>query len=79
GPTFIDASAPREGGQQGGPVTMTVGESPLAGLREAIGMMQSGARWEVVLPPDIAYGNTPQSPIGPNQAVVFEIQLVGID
>ena len=79
GPTFIDTTAPREGGEQGGPVTMTVGEIPLAGLREAIGLMQAGSRWEVVLPPDIAYGNTPQSPIGPNQAVVFEVQLVSVN
>ena len=78
GPTFIDTTAPREG-QQSGPVTMQVGEIPLTGLREAIGLMQAGSRWEVVLPPDIAYGNTPQSPIGPNQAVVFEVQLVSIN
>lgn len=78
GPTFIDTTAPREG-QQGSPVTMQVGEIPLTGLREAIGLMQAGSRWEVVLPPDIAYGNTPQSPIGPNQAVVFEVQLVSIN
>ena len=78
GPTFIDTTAPREG-QQSSPVTMQVGEIPLTGLREAIGLMQAGSRWEVVRPPDIAYGNTPQSPIGPNQAVVFEVQLVSIN
>ena len=78
GPTFIDTTAPREG-QQSSPVIMQVGEIPLTGLREAIGLMQAGSRWEVVLPPDIAYGNTPQSPIGPNQAVVFEVQLVSIN
>ena len=78
GPTFIDTTAPREG-QQSNPVTMQLGEIPLTGLREAIGLMQAGSRWEVVLPPDIAYGNTPQSPIGPNQAVVFEVQLVSIN
>ena len=27
---------------------------------------------------DKAYGNTPQSPIGPNQVVVFDVQLVSI-
>lgn len=78
GQTFIDTTAPREG-QQGGPVAMRLGEVPLVGLREALGMMQAGSRWEVVLPPDVAYGNTPQSPIGPNQAVVFEVQLVSFN
>jgi len=78
GPTFIDTTAAREDGQSG-PVTMRMSEVPLVGLREALGMMQAGSRWEVVLPPDVAYGNTPQSPIGPNQAVVFEVQLVSIN
>lgn len=78
GQTFIDTTAPREG-QPSSPVTMQMGEIPLPGLREAVGMMQAGSRWEVVLPPDLAYGNTPQSPIGPNQAVVFEVQLVSIN
>lgn len=78
GPTFIDTTAPREDGQSG-PVPMRLSEVPLAGLREALGMMQAGSRWELVLPPEAAYGNTPQSPIGPNQAVVFEVQLVGFN
>ena len=78
GPTFIDTTAAREDGQSG-PVAMRLSEVPLVGLREALGMMQAGSRWEVVLPPDLAYGNTPQSPIGPNQAVVFEVQLVSIN
>lgn len=78
GPTFIDTTAAREDGQSG-PVSMRLSEVPLTGLREALGMMQAGARWEVVLPPDAAYGNTPQSPIGPNQAVVFEVQLVSFN
>lgn len=78
GPTFIDTTAEQEG-QQGGPVSMRLNEIPLVGLREALTMMPAGSRWEVVLPPDVAYGNTPQSPIGPNQAVVFEVQLVSVN
>ena len=27
---------------------------------------------------DKAYGNTPQSPIGPNQAVLFDVKLVSV-
>ena len=50
----------------------------LVGLRDALAQMPSGARWEVVMPADKAYGNTPKSPIGPNQAVVFEVKLVSV-
>lgn len=77
GPTFVDTYTAQEG-QQAGPVTVKISEIPLVGLREALTNMPTGARWEVVLPADKAYGNTPQSPIGPNQAVVFDVKLVGI-
>lgn len=77
GRTFVDTSAAQQG-QTAGPVTMKVSQIPLTGLREALVMMPAGARWEVALPADKAYGNTPQSPIGPNQAVVFDVKLVSV-
>ena len=77
GRTFVDTNTPQQG-QPAGPVTMKVSQIPLTGLREALVMMPAGARWEVVLPADKAYGNTPQSPIGPNQAVVFDVKLVSV-
>ena len=77
GQTFVDTFSPPEG-QQPGPVTMKVSQIPLVGLREALMQMPSGSRWEVVLPAEKAYGNTPQSPVGPNQAVVFDVQLVSV-
>lgn len=59
------------------PVTLNVNEAPLPGLRQVLPMMAKGARWEVFLPPDQAYGETPR-PIGPNQAVVFDVKLVDV-
>jgi FKBP-type peptidyl-prolyl cis-trans isomerase len=77
GRTFVDTTKPQQG-QPAGPVSMKVSQIPLTGLREALVMMPAGARWEVVLPADKAYGNTPQSPVGPNQAVVFDVKLVSV-
>ncbi len=77
GQTFVDTFSPPEG-QKAGPVSMKLSQIPLVGLREAIAQMPSGSRWEVVLPAEKAYGNTPQSPIGPNQPVVFDVQLVSV-
>lgn len=77
GPTFVDTFTAQKG-QAAGPVSMKVSQIPLVGLREALTMMPTGSRWEVVLPADKAYGNTPQSPIGPNQAVVFDVKLVSV-
>lgn len=77
GRTFLDTSKPPQG-QPAGPVSLKLSEIPLVGLREALMQMPSGSNWEVVLPPDKAWGNSPQSPIGPNQAVVFDLTLVGV-
>lgn len=77
GRTFVDTSKPAEG-QAAGPVSVKVSQIPLVGLREALVMMPTGARWEVVLPAEKAYGNTPRSPVGPNQAVVFDVKLVSV-
>jgi FKBP-type peptidyl-prolyl cis-trans isomerase len=60
------------------PATFKVSEFPLAGVREALVMMPTGARWEVFLPAEKAFGNDPRSPVGPGQALVFDIKLVSV-
>jgi peptidylprolyl isomerase len=60
------------------PITVGVNDSPLRGLTQVLTMMKQGAHWEVVLPPDQAYGDSPRSPVGPGQAVVFDITLVEV-
>lgn len=79
GRTFVDTFSPQQGQTAPpAPMAIKVSDIPLTGLREALVQMPTGARWEVVLPADKAYGNSTQSPIGPNQAVVFEIKLVSV-
>jgi FKBP-type peptidyl-prolyl cis-trans isomerase len=41
-------------------------------------MMPQGSKWEIVLPPEKAFGNDPRSPFPPNVAVQFEIKLVSV-
>lgn len=79
GRTFVDTFSPQQGQTTPpAPIAIKVSDIPLAGLRDALVAMPTGARWEVVIPADKAYGNTPKSPIGPNQAVVFEVKLVSV-
>ncbi len=60
------------------PVTMKVSDAPIEGLKEVLPLMKAGSRWEVFMPPERAYGDSPRSPIGPNQAVVFDVKLVSV-
>ncbi len=51
----------------------------IPGFAEALKTMPVGAKWEVFIPAELAYGeNSPGAPIQPNNALIFEIELEGI-
>ena len=52
----------------------------IKGWQEALTMMKVGDKWRIVLPPDLAYGDRGAGAvIGPNQTLVFEVELLGIE
>lgn len=62
----------------GKPVTFTVNRV-IPGWQDVIPRMRVGDRWKVVIPPALAYGERGELPrIGPNEALVFEIELMDI-
>jgi FKBP-type peptidyl-prolyl cis-trans isomerase len=41
--------------------------------------MPAGSKWELVIPPDLAYGeHGVGNVIGPNATLIFEVELVSI-
>jgi FKBP-type peptidyl-prolyl cis-trans isomerase FklB len=62
----------------GAPVRFTV-DKVIRGWQDVIPRMRVGDRWRVVIPPLLAYGEAGALPrIGPNEALVFEIELLEI-
>lgn len=61
------------------PASFKVSEFPIRGIQEVLVLMPAGSRWEVFLPPEMAFGNDPRSPVGPGQALVFDIKLEGVE
>jgi FKBP-type peptidyl-prolyl cis-trans isomerase FklB len=59
------------------PATFKV-DSVLKGWQEVLPLMKIGDHWQIFLPPDLAYGLRGQGPIGPNEALVFDIKLVDV-
>lgn len=53
-------------------------DAVLKGWQEVLPLMKVGDHWQIFLPPDQAYGMRGQGPIGPNEALVFEIKLVDV-
>lgn len=63
----------------GAPVSFIVDNKFIPGWQDVIQRMRVGDRWKVVVPPQLAYGERGQLPrIGPNEALVFEIELLEI-
>jgi FKBP-type peptidyl-prolyl cis-trans isomerase len=51
----------------------------IPGWQEALQLMPVGSKWQIVIPPELAYGAEGSPPtIGPNTALVFELELVDI-
>ncbi len=63
---------------RGEPMTFSV-DGIIAGWQEALPLMKEGAKWEIVIPPELAYGERGAGQaIGPNATLVFEIELIEV-
>ena len=61
----------------GEPAVFNVG-GVIDGFSEAIQMMPVGSHWRVAIPADLGYGPSGSGPIGPNQTLIFELELLEI-
>ena len=48
------------------------------GLREAVTLMPAGSKWQIVVPPQLAYGAAGYHAVGPNAVVIYEMEILGI-
>jgi len=72
--TVFDSSVER-----GEPATFPV-SGVIKGWQEALPMMKEGAKWQLVIPANLAYGDRGiGNIIGPNEALMFDIELVSIE
>ena len=77
--TLIDGTEFDSSYKRGQAATFPVGQV-IKGWTEALQLMPVGSKWQLFIPPDLAYGErgTNGGPIGPNETLVFEVQLVSI-
>ena len=51
----------------------------IPGWREALQLMPVGSKWQIVIPPDLAYGSKgARGTIGPNATLIFDVELLAI-
>ncbi|MEO0413590.1 MAG: FKBP-type peptidyl-prolyl cis-trans isomerase [Verrucomicrobiota bacterium] len=71
--TIFDSSYAR-----GRPMVLTM-DKVIAAWREGLPLMKEGAKYRFVVPPHLAYGEHGAPPkIGPNQTLMFDIELLTV-
>jgi FKBP-type peptidyl-prolyl cis-trans isomerase FklB len=62
---------------RGVPEQFTV-NAVLRGWQEVLPLMKTGSTWQVFVPPELAFGARGNPPVGPNEALIFDLKLVEI-
>jgi FKBP-type peptidyl-prolyl cis-trans isomerase len=76
--TLIDGKVFDSSVERGMPITFGVQEV-IKGWTEALQLMPVGSKWRIFIPSQLAYGEQGAGgDIGPNEALVFEVELLGI-
>jgi len=76
--TFIDGKVFDSSIERNEPIVFAVNQV-IPGWTEALQLMKPGAKWMLYVPPALAYGEKGAGGvIGPNQALIFEVQLIEI-
>ena len=77
--TLIDGTQFDSSYDRGQPATFPVA-SVIAGWTEALQLMKPGAKWQLVIPADLAYGERGAGQdIGPNATLLFDVELISVE
>jgi FKBP-type peptidyl-prolyl cis-trans isomerase FklB len=76
--TFINGTEFDSSYKRGQPASFPVG-GVIKGWTEALQLMPVGSKWQLFVPPDLAYGQRGAGgAIGPNQTLIFDVELISI-
>jgi FKBP-type peptidyl-prolyl cis-trans isomerase len=77
--TFLNGTQFDSSYDRGEPAKFTV-NGVIPGWTEALQLMPVGSKWQLFIPPNLAYGeNGFQNVIPPNSALLFDIELISIE
>jgi FKBP-type peptidyl-prolyl cis-trans isomerase FklB len=73
--TLIDGTEFDSSHRRHKPATFPV-NGVIAGWTEALQLMKEGDKWQLFIPPDLAYGDKRTGSIEPNSTLIFEVELI---
>jgi FKBP-type peptidyl-prolyl cis-trans isomerase len=75
--TLIDGTEFDASAKHGGPATFTAGQV-IPGWREALGIMKPGSKYQLFIPPKLAYDVDSPPNIPPGSMLIFDVELVSV-
>lgn len=63
--------------ERGQPATFPL-NGVIAGWTEGLQLMPTGSKWRLFIPADLAYGSSGNRSIGPNETLIFDVELLEI-
>ena len=73
--THIDGTEFENSGEKPGTFKVS---AVIPGWREALKRMSVGSKWQLFIPPQLAYGQRGSGHIGPYETIIFEMELVDV-
>jgi FKBP-type peptidyl-prolyl cis-trans isomerase len=79
--TLLDGTIFDSSYDRGQPATFPLSGGLIEGWKEGVPLMKEGAKYKFWIPGSLGYGQNapPNSPIGPNETLVFEIELLEVN
>ena len=77
--TLLDGTEFDSSDRRKRPATLSLSRV-IRGWTEALQLMPAGSKWQLFIPADLAYGEqgAPRVHIGPNAALIFEVELLSV-
>lgn len=75
--TLIDGTEFDSSYTRGEPTVLGL-DAVIPGWTEALELMKPGAKWQLFIPPELAYGQRPMPKVGPNSVLIFEVELLEV-
>jgi FKBP-type peptidyl-prolyl cis-trans isomerase FklB len=75
--TLVDGTEFDSSYRRSQPATLPV-KGVIAGWTQALQLMPIGSKWQIFIPPQLAYGEKIVHGIGPNAMLIFEVELLSI-
>ncbi len=76
--THIDGRVFDSSYDRGQPISLSLGQV-IKGWQEVVPLMNVGSKYQVYIPSELAYGERGAGTIGPNETLVFDIELLSIN